>query len=208
VATHNGNTRGTFTVSRRGIAAASARALSIALLSVPPLVMSFGLLLLAALTGWFPVGGYPSSIAAASVAERVRHLVLPTLALALPIAASLERLHSTGVRAALAQRPVLAARARGIPGARLLWLHAMRLSLVPLLAVYGLIVGTVLSGSFAVEIVMAWPGLGSLMYEALVARDRFLVAGCAAAVSAFLALGVLSSDIAVALPDPRLEEES
>ena len=69
-----------------------------------------------------------------------------------------------------------------------------------------LIVGSVFSGSFAVEIVTSWPGLGALMYEGLVARDLYLVAGCAAAGSIFLAVGILLSDVALALTDPRVEE--
>jgi len=76
------------------------------------------------------------------------------------------------------------------------------------LAIYGVIIGSVLSGSFAVEVVTSWPGLGALMYEALVARDLYLVAGCAAAGALFLALGILASDIAMALADPRLEAQA
>ena len=53
------------------------------------------------------------------------------------------------------------------------------------------------------EVVMSWPGLGALMYEALVARDLFLVAGCAVAVSTFLAFGVFVSDLALVAADPR-----
>ena len=64
-------------------------------------------------------------------------------------------------------------------------------------------VGTLLSGSFAVETVTAWPGLGQLMLNALRARDVYLVAGCAAAGSVFLAVGTLMSDAALALVDPR-----
>jgi peptide/nickel transport system permease protein len=73
------------------------------------------------------------------------------------------------------------------------------------LAIYGVMIGSVLSGSFAVEIVTSWPGLGALMYEALVSRDLFLVAGCAAAGSIFLAAGILFSDLATAAADPRIE---
>ena len=58
--------------------------------------------------------------------------------------------------------------------------EAARQSLAPILAVYGVIVGSLFSGSFAVEIVTSWPGLGELMREALMARDTYLVAGCAA----------------------------
>ena len=53
---------------------------------------------------------------------------------------------------------------------------------------------------------MSWPGLGALTYEALVARDLYLVAGCAAAGAMFLALGILLSDIGLALVDPRVED--
>jgi peptide/nickel transport system permease protein len=74
------------------------------------------------------------------------------------------------------------------------------------LAIYGITVGTVLSGSFAVEIVMSWPGLGALSWQALLSRDIFLVAGCAAAGSLFLAAGILASDVALAAVDPRIEE--
>jgi peptide/nickel transport system permease protein len=71
---------------------------------------------------------------------------------------------------------------------------------------YGLVVGTLLSGSFVVEIVTAWPGLGRLMLDAMRARDVFLVAGGAVAGSVFLALGILISDAALALVDPRTAE--
>jgi len=191
------------------VASSVVQALSVIVLSVPPLVTSFALLLLALTTGWFPVGGYavdagsPGWIASLSV--HARYLVLPIVALALPLAASLERLQSRAMQEALAEPCVLAAFARGLPRRQVVWRHGLRLSLKPLLAIYGVIVGSVLSGSFVVEIVMSWPGLGALMYEGLVARDLYLVAGCAAVGSLFLAMGVLASDLVQALVDPRAE---
>lgn len=182
--------------SDRGALARIARGVSLALLSVPPLITSLVLLLIAARTGWLPVGGSGS----------VPHLILPTLALALPLVAVLERLQSRSLRDALADPCILAAAARGVPRRRLIWRHAMRLSLKPVLAIYGVIVGGVLSGSFVVEIVMSWPGLGALMYEALVARDLYLVAGCAATGAVFLAAGILAADVALAAVDPRIED--
>jgi ABC-type dipeptide/oligopeptide/nickel transport system permease component len=107
---------------------------------------------------------------------------------------------------ALAEPCVRAALARGVSRQRAIWYHASRLSLPPVLAVLGIIVGSVLSGSFVVEIVMAWPGIGDLMYQALLARDVFLAAGCAAAASLFLAIGVLLADLAQAAVDPRTRE--
>lgn len=196
LATAIGIPAGILTASRRNPLASLARGASLVLLSIPSLVMSFALLLLASRTGWFPVGGTGS----------VRYLVLPALALALPIAASLERIQSQALSDALIDPSVRAAAARGCSPRRMVWRHAFRLSLKPVLAIYGAIVGSVLSGSFAVEIVMSWPGLGALMYEALVARDLYLVAGCAAMGAVFLAAGILLADLAVALADPRTEE--
>jgi peptide/nickel transport system permease protein len=79
----------------------------------------------------------------------------------------------------------------------------LKAGLRPLAGIYGLIVGTLLSGSFAVEVVTAWPGLGRLMLDALLARDVYLVAGCACVGSIFLALGMLASDLLLAAVDPR-----
>jgi peptide/nickel transport system permease protein len=67
------------------------------------------------------------------------------------------------------------------------------------------IVGSLFSGSFAVEIVTSWPGLGDLMRQALMTRDTYLVAGCAAAGAVFLAIAVLAADVAHVLADPRIE---
>jgi peptide/nickel transport system permease protein len=205
LATSVGVPVGIVTGSRRNLATALARALSLIFVSVPPLVTSFALLLVAARTGWFPVGGFPVG-EGTTVWTTIHYLVLPAVALALPIAASLERLQSQAMHDALGEPSVRAALARGCSIRRVVWRHALRLSLKPVLAIYGVIVGSVLSGSFAVEIVTSWPGLGALMYEGLVARDLYLVAGCAAAGSIFLALGILLSDVALAIADPRVEE--
>jgi peptide/nickel transport system permease protein len=196
VATLLGIPSGIFTGSRRGgVAARVLRAASMILLSVPPLIGSLVLLTIAARTGWLPVSGMggPS------------HLVVPTLALALPIAAMLERLQSQSIGDALNRPSAMAARARGIPQARIVWRHGWRQSLGPILAIYGVIIGSLFSGSFAVEIVTSWPGLGNLMLQALMTRDTYLVAGCAAAGAAFLAAGVLAADVAHAFADPRVE---
>jgi peptide/nickel transport system permease protein len=211
LATALGIPLGVFTGSRRGgLLVAGARGASLLLLSVPSLVTSLALLLVAARTGWLPTGGLPAVPADAGPLETasitLRYLLLPSLALALPIAASLERLQSRAMSEALAEPCVLAAMARGIPKQRVIWRHALRLSLRPVVAVYGIIIGSLLSGSFAVEVVMLWPGLGDLMYKALQARDLFLIAGCAAAGSLCLAGGILLSDIALAALDPRAEE--
>ena len=187
---------GVFTGSRRGgIAARLIRLGSIVLRSVPPLISSLILLTIAARTGWLPVSGMGGP----------GHFVVPTLALALPLAAMLERLQAQSIGDALDRPAAAAARARGVPAARIVWRHAWRQSLAPILAIYGVVIGSLFSGSFAVEQVTSWPGLGRLMLDALNARDTYLVAGCAAAGAAFLAAGILVADLAHAFLDPRIE---
>src|SRR5207244_12798483 len=106
------------------------------------------LMLFAARTGWFPTGGMGSPAHAdgwlAASLVTLRHLFLPSLALALPIAASLERLQSRSMSEALADASILAALARAIPRRRVIWRHALRLSLTPVLAIYGITIGSVL----------------------------------------------------------------
>ena len=178
--------------------------------SLPPLLTSLVFVLVAARTGWFPIGGMMSlaaenATALGRLADFLWHAALPASAIAIPIAATLERMQSQAMRDTMAQPFVRAAAARGVPQGRIVWVHALKASIPPIVAIFGVIVGGVLSGSFAVEIVMAWPGLGRLLYEALVARDMYLVAGCGAAGAVFLALSGLVADVTVAAIDPRQE---
>jgi len=138
--------------------------------------------------------------------DLLRHLIVPAAALALPLAAMFERLQAQAMSDVVDQPYVLATLARGVPRSRVVWRDALKAALRPVAALYGLVVGTLLSGSFAVEVITAWPGLGRLMLDALLARDVYLVAGCAAAGSLFLAAGTLMSDAALALIDPSTSE--
>jgi peptide/nickel transport system permease protein len=187
-----------------GVLSGLIRAASIFLLSMPPLLTSLFLVFLAARTGWFPIGGV-SSIGGGAL-DRIHHMVVPVLALALPLSAMFERLQAQATSEVIAQPFVVATLARGVPRSRVVWRDALKAALKPVASIYGLVVGTLLSGSFAVEVVTTWPGLGSLMLNALRARDVYLVAGCAAAGSVFLAAGTLASDVALALVDPRARE--
>jgi ABC-type dipeptide/oligopeptide/nickel transport system permease component len=103
---------------------------------------------------------------------------------------------------------MLAALARGVPRSRVVTRHAWRLSVGPLLGIYGVLVGSVFSGSFAVELVTSWPGLADLMRQALMSRDTYLVAGCAAAGALFLAVAVFAADLAHAAVDPRVRTDA
>ena len=203
---------GIFTAARAGWGARLVRGVSLVMLSMPPLIASLVMVLVAARTGWLPVGGMSSPGAsemtwAMWLADLARHVPLPAIALALPLAATLERLQSQSMRDAIAQPFVMAAEARGLSRNAVLLKHAWRVSLAPVLGLYGLMIGTLFSGSFVVEVVTSWPGLGRLMYDALRARDLYLIAGCAAAGAFFLAVGTFIADVLLAAVDPRARFE-
>lgn len=203
---------GIYSGTRSGPARTIIRALSTLGVSVPPLIGSLALVFLAARTGWFPVGGMTSSGGvdmswSTWLVDLARHLPIPALALAIPLASMLERLQSEAIETAAHEPFVAASRARGVDRWRSMLRHAWPVSLRPVLGFYGIMIGTVFSGSFVVEVVTSWPGLGRLMFDALKARDLFLVAGCAATGALFLAAGTLAADLMLAFTDPRVGTE-
>lgn len=178
----------------RGMLARLVAPISLALVACPPLIAALVLLWLALSTRWLSV--------------EPGHLAVPALALALPLAAMIERLQSRATADAMSAPDLVAAAARGVTPRRLLWVHAARQSLRPVLGIFGIVIGSVFSGSLAVEWATSWPGLGRLMYEAVATRDVFLVAGCAFAGAAMIALGNVVADLTRALVDPRVRGQA
>ncbi|HSM12774.1 MAG TPA: ABC transporter permease [Thermoanaerobaculia bacterium] len=180
------------------------RALTLGLRAVPGFWLA--LLLLAGFAiAWpvLPAGGTGDG----SPASVLLHLVLPALAAGLPAAAGTARF----VRAALveiAHEPfLLAARARGLAARTVRYRHALRAAAAPLVQILGLSLGGLLSGALAIEVVFAWPGLGRVTYDALLARDYpVLVAGAALAATAVV-LGSLLAELGHAALDPRVRDE-
>jgi peptide/nickel transport system permease protein len=188
------------------LVARTVRVVSVVLLSMPPFIGALALVLVAARTGWLPVGGMTSGAGLtglAGLADLAWHLPLPALALALPLAATFERQQSAALARALATPAIQAARARGLGETEVVWRHAWRLSLGPVAALGGLALAALLGGAFVVEMIAAWPGLGRLTYDALRARDLPMVAGCALAGATLLSIGLFVSDLVVAAVDPR-----
>jgi peptide/nickel transport system permease protein len=184
------------------------RTVSLVGLSLPPLLTSLLLVFVAARTGLMPAGGMTSPGGGdlswtGWMLDVLRHVPLPAFALALPLAATFERLQSQSLGDVLHQPFIRAVAARGVARRSLVLRHAWPLSLAPICGVYGVAVGALLSGSFIVEQVTGWPGLGLLLWEALRARDIYLVSGCAAAGAALIALGMLVGDLLLAVADPR-----
>ena len=205
---------GIVTGSRRGgVITGIIRAVSLLCVSLPPLVTSLVLIVIAGRTGWLPTGGM-TSVADVEpswpmwLADVAAHLPLPVIALALPMAATFERLQAQAIGETVEQPFITAALARGVSPRSIVVRHAWRASLRPITAAYGLAIAGLLSGSFIVEYITAWPGLGRLMYEALRARDIYLVAGCAAMGAVVLAIGSLLGDLLLVAADPRVRSDA
>jgi peptide/nickel transport system permease protein len=131
-------------------------------------------------------------------------LILPALVLGAALAAKLLRTVRASVLDALRQDYVLAARARGLGGARVLLVHVLGNAWIPILTVMGLQLAGLLSGAIVTEKVFARPGLGSLLLEGIARRDYAVVQGCVVTVTLAYVLVNLLIDAAYVLVDPRL----
>lgn len=133
-----------------------------------------------------------------------RHLILPALTLSLTSVALTMRHQRAALLAVFRQDFVTAARARGLTERQVLWGHAWRNTLVPMITLLGLWLPILVSGSVFVETIFNWPGLGSLAAEAIGARDYPVLLGTAMLVSGAVVIAGLLADLGYALVDPRV----
>lgn len=191
------------------------RALSVAAfvsLSVPEVLSGLLLLMLAANTGWFPVGGMRSDDAAslgafARALDVAHHLVLPALVVGLvPIASRMRQMRAS-LLDVLRLDYVTVARAKGLPEGRVVVHHALRNALNPMITLFGFTLGSLLSGSFVAETIFSWPGLGTIVLDAIRTEDQYLVMGSVTMAAAVLLLGNLVADLLLAAADPRIARD-
>jgi peptide/nickel transport system permease protein len=184
-------------------------AVTAVLLAVSELVLALAGLAVAARTGLLPAGGMASlDYDALNGWGRARdlgaHLALPAVVLALSAFPVVLRHVRAAVAEALAAPFVQAARGSGIPRRRLLWRHALPAAAKPVVALFGLSIAGLLSGSVLVEVVLSWPGLGPLLLQAILARDLHVVVGVLLLSGVFLVLGNLVADLLLYGLDPRV----
>jgi peptide/nickel transport system permease protein len=146
----------------------------------------------------------PDASWSAQAGDMLRHLVLPAATLTAVSLAAVMRYQRTALLEVLRLDFVLAARARGLPERQVLWRHAWRNALFPVLGLLGLWLPILVSGSVFVEQVFNWPGLGSLAADAVGARDYPVILGTAMMVSALVLLGGLLADLGYYALDPRV----
>ena len=158
--------------------------------------------------GWLPTGGMYSVRSRAEGFDRVldvgRHLILPTIAYAAYFLAIGYRLTRAKLIETLREDYIRTARMKGASDRQVLYGHALRNALVPVIAVLGLELGVMIGGAVVVETVFSWPGVGRLMYESILARDYPLLLGIFVIVSFGVILVNLLADLAAAALDPRI----
>jgi ABC-type dipeptide/oligopeptide/nickel transport system permease component len=155
----------------------------------PVLILVFSVIL-----GWLPVSGRggPS------------HLILPALTLGAALAAILTRMVRISVIEELSSDYVRTARAKGLSPSAVLFRHAFRNALIPILTILGLQFGTLLAGTIVTETIFSWPGIGRLTVQAIGARDYPLLQGCIILIAVSYVFVNLLTDAVYALVDPRV----
>ncbi|MBK6468488.1 MAG: ABC transporter permease [Paracoccaceae bacterium] len=169
-------------------------------LSMP--VFYLGLILLTvfgARLRWFPVGGYGDGFL-----EHLHHLFLPALTLALSLSAILMRNLRAAIIEVIDAEYVQFARAKGLRPRLVLLRHVLRNALISTVALFGLSIGTLLSGAVITETVFAIPGAGRLMVDSIYARDYPVVQGLTIALAVLVSLTFLLTDLVQAWLDPRV----
>jgi ABC-type dipeptide/oligopeptide/nickel transport system permease component len=150
------------------------------------------------------LGVLPVSGAGVGTADFLRHLVLPSVTLGLGMAAILTRMVRTSMLEELGQDYIRTARAKGLSEDVVVYRHALRNALNPVLTVVGLQFGSLLAGAIVTETIFGWPGIGRLTLSAISNRDYALVQGCILAVGLTYVVVNLLTDSMYALADPRM----
>lgn len=148
-----------------------------------------------------PAGGFPGW---ANPVEAVKALILPAVSLALPQAAILARVTRSAMVETLGEDFIRTARAKGLPRRKVLWRHALRNAMIPVLTILGLQFSFLLAGTIIIENVFYLPGLGRLIFQAINQRDLIVVEGVVMLLVASVILINLAVDICYAIVDPRL----
>ena len=155
------------------------------------------ILLVSIKLGWLPVSG----------AGDIWHLVLPAVTMGAALAAILTRMVRTAMLEELGQDYIRTARAKGLPERTVVYKHALRNAMIPVLTLIGLQFGALLAGAIVTETIFSWPGIGRLTVSAISNRDYALLQGCILAVGLTYVLVNLATDVLYMVVNPRIRED-
>ena len=180
-----------------------------ALLALPDLLLGLAAMLLAVRTGFLPAGGmvsvdYETLGTWGRLQDVATHLLLPVSVLTLTIVPVLARHVHASLSEALPAHFLQVARRCGLSKQRWLLRHALPVAANPLISLFGFSIGSLLSASLLVEVILSWPGLGPMLLAAILARDAHLVIGVVLLSTLLLILGNLIADLLLRLADPRI----
>ena len=157
----------------------------------PVLILLFSIQL-----GWLPVSGSGSWL----------HLILPAITMGGALAAILTRMVRTSMLEELGQDYIRTARAKGLPERTVVYRHALRNAMIPIVTVLGLQFGALLAGAIVTETIFSWPGIGRLTVQAIANRDYYLVQGCILAIGlTYVAVNFLT-DFVYSIVNPRIRQ--
>lgn len=177
----------------------------------PTLITGLLLLFVAqALSPLFPVGGMTSINHAdlnpfGKLLDIGWHMILPTIALSITGFAGLQRITRGELLDVLRQDYIQTARAKGLPENRVIYVHALRNAINPLITLLGFEFASLLGGAFITETFFNWPGLGKLTLQAVIAQDLYLVMASLMMGAVMLIVGNLLADLLLKLVDPRIK---
>ncbi len=178
--------------------------LSVSVIAVPAVILAiFGMLIFAAGLGWVPAIGAGEDD---GLLGKLHHLILPAFAVGIGWVGYLARLVRASMIEVLSTNYIRNARAFGLPKYRIIYRYALRIAIAPTITVIGIGVGVMMGSAVFVEIVFARPGIGKLMYEAVILRNYPVSLGAVLAASTILIVATTVSDILNAIIDPRFME--
>jgi peptide/nickel transport system permease protein len=177
---------------------------SVSFIAIPSFVVALYLLLwLAVKWRWFPAIGAGES---GDLGDQLWHLVLPALALGLGWVGYIARMVRASMLEVMEENHIRTARAFGLPERSIIVHYALRIAVLPTVTILGLGIGSMLSGALFAEIVFSRPGIGKLLYEAVMTRNYPVVMGSVVVTTGFFVLSTLLADIINAALDPRLRD--
>lgn len=179
---------------------------TIVVMSVPVFWLGIGLIFLfSARMGWLPSSGTGPAVGDITITDRLRHLALPLLAMALPTAATFALYTRSSLSEILRLDYLQTARAKGLHERSVVWRHGFRNAAIPVVVQIGLTLPHLLEGSIVVETVFSWPGIGQLTAASVGRRDYPVLLAIVLLVGLGVLLSSLLTDIAQRLIDPRVE---
>jgi len=157
--------------------------------------------------GWLPASGMWAPYGEGGLRDLLAHLVLPAVTLAAASLTIIARLTRSTMLEILSQDYIRTARAKGLVEQRVVFRHGLKNALIPIVTVVGVQAGYLLGGAVLTETVFAWPGVGLLMVQGILARDFPLVQGCVLVIALTFVLINLAVDLLYAWLDPRIQYE-